>query len=687
MSPNSERGYAVRMEPEMRGRYGYGTLVGAALIALALPGVGPPALAGEEAPAVEALLPELLRTDLGKPFPMAAIKFGPEFWQALEADAGGQAQDNLFRKLFSGGLLFGIGPLNSVLAQARGDEAAVRWTAPPTLKVSLILQIDQPNVQVSVEGQVVPLKAEAPGADPNSLLNQLQFVFFPLRMSGGQALLADMARSMTLVVSGLAPDAVQRFTWESATATPQTAPYQQNQGPIVVQQQAPSHRDQMRAQFDRAMGQRMGAAGPAAAPGLAGAGGGLGGGMGGGPGGAIVGEPAGPEPPAAPEEGVALPELIGPPDVGATPYPMARATSLVGAVSAETQRGVPAEQLSESFATIDHVARTDGSVTLDYYTNSIGLQEVEVTDSEGRTLQRITSGPAPLNGRALASWRPMAAKGDKGEGESAVTVRNWVQTALGAQVSESTAPIPPTAGVTEPPSAMAPGPQPVTDVSVEEISVAGDLLQVRAHVAPVRWQGGLVTPPVSITITNEAGEVVKQLEPTPPPAPGRSYVFAWDVTDEAGERVADGRYVLRIGASAGTAQGSARSELRYWVDVPVEKTQRRLAALGPTAVQTLQAELAEQRPGLVLLAYLAPEAGHLAAFVEDAAGRVVRHLVDDDIVQGAQKLIWDGTDDDGQPLADASYAVNFELDGGEAGVWWGVVALEGLEAAETAGDG
>ncbi|MBM3497989.1 MAG: hypothetical protein FJX74_04885, partial [Armatimonadetes bacterium] len=613
------------------------------------------------------------------PVPMAAIKFGPEFWQALEADAGEGAQDNLFRKLFSGGLLFGIGPLNNVLAKARGAEEAVRWAAPPTLKASLVLRLDEPNVQVTVEGQVVPLKAEAPGADPNSLLNQLQFIFFPLRVNGGQALLADMARSMTLVVTGLAPDTIQRFTWESGPPS-QSAPYQQNQAPLVVQQQAPRHREQIRDQFDEGLALRMGGPQPPAIGfGAAGAAGpALGGGLGGGAARAESPPVAAPAPLEVPSEVEATP-MAG---EAASLYPVSRAASLVGARGhPEAAVGGLDQRSNQAFATIDHVARTDGSVTLDYYTNSVGLQEVEVVDADGRPVQKIAAGPAPTNGRALASWRPKTAKEAVGGAEAAVTVRNWVLTPLGAQISETTAPLPTANRAGEPLSAIAPQPPAVVDVSVEELSVAGDLLQVRAYVAPVRGPDGFLAPPVDISITDEAGDVVKRLAPTPP-APGKDYIFAWDATDEAGETVADGRYVLRIAASADSAQGSARSELRYWVDVPVEETLRRLEALHPAVVQTLQAELAEQKPGLVLVAYLAPQVGRLRAVVVDALGHVVRHLVDDDVVPGAQKLIWDGTDDDRQPLPDAAYAVNLELDAGDAGAWWGIVAVDGLEASD-----
>lgn len=654
------------MAPKMRSRHRYGTLLAAAVLA------APAVWAGDEAPALEALLPELLRTDLGKPFPMAAIKFGTEFWEALDADAGESTQDNVFRRLFSGGLLFGIGPLNNVLANARGAEEAVRWTAPPTLKTSLLLQIDEPQVAVTVEGQVVPLKAEAPGADPNSLLNQLQFIFFPLRVSGGPEMLADMASSMTLIVTGLAPDAVQKFTWESATAPPQPGPGAPRQGPIVVQQQArPRHREGLQDQFDEAIAERMGwAPGAATAPAFGGAG--LGGGRG--------------DMEAAPEGPVlAAPYMAEAPVEAAAPlYPAARATSRVGAGQDDAASGLAAP-LNGAFVTIDHVARTDGSVTVDYVTNSAGVQEVEVIDETGQAVERITGGPAPANGRALASWRPAAAKGSAAPANLAVTVRNWVQTPLGAQVSETTAPLPADVNPGEPLAAMAPQPPPVSDISVSELSVSGGLVQVRAYVAPVREPGGFLVPPAHITITNEAGDVVKQLKPTPP-APGKDYVFAWDATGDDGQPVPDGRYVLRIASVAQSDQGSARSEVRYWIDVPVEKTQRRLTALGPTAVETLQADLIEQKPGLVLLAYFAPEAGRLTASVVDALGRVVRRLVADEVMKGHQKLLWDGTDEAGEPLPDAAYVVDFELDGREAGLWWGAVALDGLEPSPDAPD-
>jgi len=654
------------------------------VLLIGLAGLGPASLLRAEeaaaekaaAPATAALLSELLQVDLGKPYAMAAIKFGPEFWAALEADAGGQAQDNLFRKLFSGGLLFGVGPLDNVLGSARGEPVAVRWTPPPTMKAVLRLTIEQPNVQVTVDGQLVPLRAEAPGADPNGLLNQLQFVYFPLGIGGGQATLADLARSMTLVITGLAPGAMQKFTWELAPSQPQRQQPRQ-QGPIVVQE-APDHRDQMRNQFEAAMAARGGAGGPAATMGMAPAG--LGGGMGGAgvrPELAPLGP--GPEPPATPEAnapGGGQAELF---------YPLSRTASNVGAPAPDANAPLVNRQpLTEAYVTIDQVSRADGNVTLDYRTSPLGQQEVEVADAKGRTAQRITSGPAPANGRALASWKPLAAKGAEEAAEQMILVRNTLATPLGMQVSEASAPLPAEGGQTEPAGAIAPGPPAIADVSVEEISVLGDLLQVRAHVTPVVGADGVAMPPVSITVTDEAGKPVKTLDPTPP-ALGKDYVFAWDVTDENDQRVPDGRYVLRVGTRTDSRQGSARSELRYWVDVPIAKMQRRLAVLGPTAVETLQVGLASQTPGSVLLAYFAPQAGRLKAFVVDGLGCVVRHLVDQDVPKGPDKLPWDGKDDAGELLPDAPYTVNFELDGGDQGAWWGVVTLD--ELPQPAGDG
>ena len=54
-----------------------------------------------------------------------------------------------------------------------------------------------------------------------------------------------------------------------------------------------------------------------------------------------------------------------------------------------------------------------------------------------------------------------------------------------------------------------------------------------------------------------------------------------------------------------------------------------------------------------------------------------RHLLEAAVPKGPAKVAWDGMGEDGQRVPDGSYTVHFELDAGEAGGWWGVVALDG----------
>lgn len=620
------------------------------------------------APTVEALLPSLLRTDMTGPLPLAAIKFGPEFWAALELDAGGRAQNNLFRRLVSGGFLFGVGPLDNVLGAARGEKTLLRWTAPKTLRARLILDIDEPNIQASIEGQVFPAKARPASPDPNSLLNQLEFVFFPLRMGGGQATLADMARRMTLVISGIAPGVTQTFTWELA---PPMEPFGQEHAPLVVKS-APS-------------AQRTAPSRPHPGDGF------------GGTGGAVSGVPRAAPRPRGPRpetiEGYAGESeeslAVGPKAAfaiasgvlfsDAVPYALSRAASNVGASELPLETLVEdGRALTEAYAAIEQISETAGSVTLDYRTSPLGRQEVVLMNQQGLQEQRIAIGPAPANGRALASWKRDSLEGMDRPKELIVLVRNSVPTPLGVQISEAASSLPGDHHSNEPQAVLAPGAPTVADVSVLEMSVAGDLLQVRARVASVAGpQGTPIVPPLNICITDEAGNVVKTLRPTPP-LPGKDYVFAWDATNDRDEPVADGRYVLRLEARADSERGGARSELRYWIDVPFDVTQRRLAIMGPLAVETLHTQLLRQEAGQVVISYTAPQPGRLRAFIVDQLGRVVRHLLDETVTEGQHRVMWDGTDDNGARLPDAPYAVNFELDGAHLGAWWGVVALDEL---------
>jgi flagellar hook assembly protein FlgD len=648
-------------------------LLGALLAAGASPahaGDNEPSVAPGQpaAPALEALLPELLRTDMGKPYPMAAIKFGPEFWVALDADAGGQAQQNLFRTLFADGLLFGVGPYERVIGQTLADRPAAQppqpWSAPPTLKALLQIELIEPEAQLNIEGQTVQLpRSKAGQLSPTSLLNQLAFVYFPLRTAGGaERSLLTMARSLALVVTGLAPGAVQTFGWQLA---PPRLPYPPGQGHGPMFADAPPPPPGRHVDPRDRMAEALAARG-ASGPGFA-----LGGGLGGGGGlpgavGAVPPDTA----PAAPEPAEAS-VIVG----YGFEFPLARARSDVGGAYA-LQQALQREMASqaEARAQVDQLAETDGALTLAYGTGLTGRQEVELVDAQGETVERLASGPAPATGQALASWR----WGDVAAGEHderSALVRNAVPTPLGLQVSEAVVPLPTGGPEAEP--GLAPAAPTVSDLTVTELSVAGDILQVRARLAPVLTVQTAPRPELSITITDEAGNTVKALQPKPP-APGQDYIFAWDTTDQEGRRVPDGRYVLRLTGTAASARGAARAELRYWIDVPLEMTQRRLLTLGPTAIETLAASLVEQQPGLTLIAYMAPKAGRLRATVVSHEGRVVRHLADDEVAGGPGKLMWDGLDDEGLELPDAPYIVNLELDGGPAGMWWGAVALDEL---------
>ncbi|MGQ9733124.1 MAG: hypothetical protein ACUVX8_17840 [Candidatus Zipacnadales bacterium] len=619
---------------------------------------------GEQpAPTVEALLPQLLRTDMSGPYPMAAIKFGPEFWAALETDLG-RAQNEMFRNFFSGGLLFGIGPLENVLQTTQKESrngAPIPWIAPPTLRAVLVLRFDDPEVQVTIEGQpVLFLKHGLAENDPDNLLNQLEFIYFPLTV-GTDAKLAQLATSLSLTVTGLAPGAVHRFSWQ---LRPPRYDYPLGQGPVLVQRGAGPqlHPDQelwagRAGSVDRPA---IGYGTPTRSDGL--------------------GEKiAGPAPLLPPETALTLPTSI--PPLGRRPeatlhFPFARAGSSVGGFNIGNQLQTEQQPLIEVYAGVETMARTDDSLTVAYWTSPLGREQVELVDRDGKTVERLKSGPASATGEALASWK-LTPNAQEATEQFAVAVRNSLVTPHGAQVSETIVPLPSLTPVAEPTGAMPPSPPTVTDIAVTELSIAGAMLQVRARVAPVTGPEGPIMPEMQIAITNEAGELVKVIRPTPP-APGKDYIFAWSSTDETGQPVSPGRYLLRIGALMESDRGHARAELRYWVDVPLEITQRRLTFLGPSALQTLQAHLLTQPEAeQALFAYVAPREGQLHAFVvDDVTGRVVAHLADMRVAKGAGKISWNGTDDEGKPVAEGSYTLHFELDAGEQGRWWGAVAVE-----------
>ncbi len=616
---------------------------------------------------VERILPDLLRADYAGPYPLAALRLGPEFWDAVAADAPGGARNNLFQGLFAGGLLFGIGPLDHLITVAQqakgGPEPVARWAAPNTFAAYLELQLDEPAVTVTIQGESAEWVRKAlRDSDPDSVIGQLEFVYFRLNPGGGSApVLAQMARSMSLKVGGLTENVVHRFDWTNTPQQQQVFPPRQQQifadrGPRRL---GPSIRSS-RPLRDRAMGNR--------------------GGFGGG-----AGEAAGmARPPADAEAMEPRPgEAWAPTEApgvyiqpGAQRYPVARTASDV------PEFGIGGDQPIEMYAGVDQVANTDGVLTLGYYTSPLGRQEVDVLSGDGDVVARLRSGPASRDGEAMASWRlPKAVEPPM---DYAFRVRNTLDTPTGSHIAETLVPVL-RDDPNEPGDVVAPTVAPTAALAVAELSVDGDLLNVRAEVPPIYLGRERITPKLHVRITDHLAEVVKTIEPTPPEGDG-SYIFAWDCTNQDDERVDDGRYLLRLATGSESLSGTARSELRYWVDVPLAKTDERLS-FGEAATGNVPSKIMGTMPGTLSLgadepakiAYWLLEAGRMQISIIDSDGRVVRHLIDEDQAKGDHETEWDGTDDAGQPMPDGAYTIHLEQNT-EGDTVWATITVESRRA-------
>jgi len=612
---------------------------------------GRPAAAG-----VEAILPQILRAYHGAPYDVAAIRFGPEFWRAMGPDARRGGKGNMLQAWFSGSLLFGVGPLRTWLDVAMGNGKhhgpVVRWAAPPTMRATLHLMIDQ--VEVVVMGQRAEwVRRLLPDNDAVNLFNQLELIAFPL-MSGGQSIPVDLAHSMTLVVAGLAPGTTQTFTWSFGTPQALALP-----------------------QFGMVLPRSRGQLGPAQ-----GGGGGLGGGFGGGDaregaaGGAAPGAGVGaplPGVPAAPLGGE--PGLAPRQEIPMQPvYPEAHAASTVGLSVFAPNGGFNTQAFGLAAASVEvnQLVEDAGHVILDYRMSPVGRQEVSVVTRDGRVVDRLKSGPAPADGQEEAPWRPPATKGEANGGGFFFAVRNTVDGPQGTQIAEAVVPIPTDLSqASRRASAQPVPPPPLSDLLLSDMSVVDDVLTARAKVPPTLADQDQGVPALQVRVTREDGDLVKEFTPTPP-ALGRDYVFVWDCTDQQGQRVPDGRYLLRVGLRIQSEQGAAGSEVRYWVDVPLARTAKRLAILGPAAALALEPKLTEAAGGKLSFAYVLPVPGRVAISAVDADGRVVRRLLDREVSDGPHEIIWDACDDQGRPVAPGSYTVQFELHAGDQGAWGAV---------------
>ena len=637
------------------------------------PGMAP---GKRSAPTLEAALYRLLRTDNTGQYSMSALHLSPSFWQAVAVDRGPEARNNMFQGLFADGVLFGIGPTESLLgARRKGEGPVTRWSAPATMRAVLQLQWEQPAVTITLPpGHAGYVSRIVQDADPESLLGQLELIFFPIDTAPGAQSMAELADSMTLVVTGIQPAANHVFTWVQTQQQQQVvgSPLEMGFNAGLGQSQGfgqVRNRTQGRHQIPRIgpMGDGMGGGGMAGA-GMMGPGLGGGGGFGGG--GLAEGAPGGIGPASVPAEGPMPAESMRPPR-----YPTARTASVLGGglLTTVAQSG---GQVVEAYAGVEGLGLAEGRVTLEYWTNPTGRQEVEVRDGAGEVVETVKSGPASRNGTGLVSWGPPGGAAEP-DGDYAFLVRNAIETPHGAQVAEAKVDLP-RFNPHEPESIIAPTMPATTDLTIAEVSVAADVLHIRAQVAPISAPGGEIKlPDLHVKVTDEAGNVVRRPQPVQAES-GAAYIVIWDCTDEDQRRVPDGRYLLWISTGTESGPGAARSEVRFWVDVPLDRAQKRLEAQGTTVLGSVQAHLQSHEEGELVFAYVLPYTGQASVFVESAEGLVVRHLFEGPAENGLHTITWDGADNDGNPLPDSRYGVHFEVDSAERGAW-GLVTVESLE--------
>jgi flagellar hook assembly protein FlgD len=357
-------------------------------------------------------------------------------------------------------------------------------------------------------------------------------------------------------------------------------------------------------------------------------------------------------------------------------YPEAYTATTVGAEGQAANLGANAVDLSMTPASagINQVVENGGYMIVDYWMTPAGRQDVSVLNSAGQVVDRLKAGPAPADGKEQAPWRPPLAKGADALGSTqtySFAVRNVVDTPQGMQISEAVVPIPRDANARARQGEAPGATPPISDLCLSGMSVLGDVLTVRAAVPPTVSGQEPAPPALDVRIANEAGQVVRQFMP-PPPVPGKDYVFVWDCTDQAGKRVPDGRYLLQAGIRVKAQGGTARSEVRYWVDVPLEQTAKRLAILGPTSALPIQVRLDQTAGDKLAFTYVLPIGGRATVKVVDADGRVVRRLLSRDLTDGPHPIVWDACDDQGRRVSPGAYTLEFELDAGDRGGWGSV---------------
>jgi len=229
---------------------------------------------------------------------------------------------------------------------------------------------------------------------------------------------------------------------------------------------------------------------------------------------------------------------------------------------------------------------------------------------------------------------------------------DWVQIAR----AEARLPVPP-----QGPQML---PQPSqTQLALQNMALVNGLLQISVSCDN--------QAELNATITDPQGRLVDRLEPTHMQAPQPAQaLLLWSGRDgNMGRPVLPGRYLLTVVGSTGGPLTASSAELRTWIEVPLERTERlwRLRTQ-PFTMGELQVGQPEFGAGQVAVRYQLKVAGQVRVLVLREDGAPVRTLLDGGFRAGeAQTLTWDGTDEAGHAVPDGAYVLTVEADASYAG--------------------
>jgi len=341
--------------------------------------------------------------------------------------------------------------------------------------------------------------------------------------------------------------------------------------------------------------------------------------------------------------------------VGTLPAaPLGGAPPLGSAPAAAWAGGPPEMGLGSTSAAITELHAEREAAVIGFDCEGPGSAEGAVLDQEGAQVRQLELPPhGPTN------WDYRTQEGAAvPPGAYTVALRKaywapeWVQIAR----AEARLPVPP-----EGPPML---PQPAqTRVTLQNMALVNDLLQIGVSCDN--------QTELSATVTDPQGRLVERLEPTHMQAPQPTQaLFLWDGRDsDTGQPAPPGRYLLTVVGSRGGPQTASSAELRTWVEVPLQRTERlwRLRTR-PFTMGELQVREPQFAEGRVAVAYELKVSGEVRVIVLREDGAPVKTLFEGKFAPGeARTVSWDGTDAAGQTVPDGAYVLTVEADAGYAG--------------------